>query len=175
MSKTIATSLNVTNEIDIRGRAILDLIATYIPGFVGRYYGFRQLGSNETPIAYPAIFVEPAGEDLRMITTGKFHLKITYNIWFFIVDNSPDDTLTLVTSCAEALAKLFSNNALGDLSTAGTNKFKAYSVGSTVYWIDSEMTPIELSRSFVDAIPNSNARFMRAGNMRFEIQDVVVK
>jgi hypothetical protein len=155
---------------------LLDLIKTYIPGFVGHYYGFRQIGDQQNPISFPAVFVEPTSEDLRMITTGKFQLKIVYNIWVFVVDNSPDDALTLITSGMEALGKLLSNNALGDIGSGNSNKFKAYTdSNNTVFWIDSEMTPIEISRSFVDAIPNSQARFMRVGMMRFEILDVVIK
>lgn len=176
MAKTISTTLTVKNYIDDKAQAILSLIATYIPGFVGRYYGFRQIGSQEKPVSFPAIFLEPLSEDARMITTGKFELKIVYTLWFFVLDNSPEDALTLITSAAEALTKLFSNNALGDLGSGNTNKFKAYTDGNgTVQWIDSEMTPVDISRSFVDAVPNSQARFMRAGSMRFEIQDVVIK
>lgn len=176
MAKTIATTLTVKNEMDLRGQALLALIVQYIPDFVGRYYGFRQIGDQQNPISFPAVFVEPTSEDAKMTTTGKYLLLITYTIWVFVVDNSPEDCLTLITSAMETLAKLFSNNALGDLGSGNTNKFKAYTAGDgTVYWIDSEMTPIEISRSFVDAIPNSSARYMRAGMMRFVIQDVVIK
>ncbi len=175
MAKTIASTLTVTNEMDVRGRAMLDLIGTYIPGFVGRYYGFRQIGSMEKPVSFPALFIEPVSEDAKMVTTGKYEIRIVYNIYFFVIDNSSEDVLTMITSAAESLAKLFSNNALGDLGSGNTNKFKAYSVGSTVYWLDSEMTPIEISRSFIDAVPNNQGKFMRAGMLRFEIQDVIIK
>lgn len=173
MSKTIPTTLTVVNEFNVRGQQILDLIKTYIPGFVGRYYGFRPLGSND--ISYPAIFIEPSSQVPTMISTGKYHLKITYNIYWFVIENDPAAIVTLAASAAEALIKLFSNDALGDLQTANppTNKFKA----NAGYWLDSEMTLVEISNSFINATPNNKGtdQFMRAGIMRFEIQDVVIK
>jgi hypothetical protein len=167
--EVIESLLTITNEFDVRGKAIRDLIASYIPGIAGRYYGFRNLG--DTDVNFPAIMVEPYLQDAKMVSLGKFDLRLTYNLFFFVKDNDPEQVVTLATSLAESLIKLFSNNALGDLSTNFTNQFKAYSG----YWLDSEMSTVEISRSYVSATPNDQVGYMRAGLMRLTIQDVVIK
>jgi hypothetical protein len=159
----------VINEFDIRGLAIRDLIKTYVPGVSGVYYGFRPLGSND--LDYPCIHIEPLMQSPKMVTTGKFHIKWEFGLFFFVRDNDPEQVVTLATSLAESLVKLFSNNALGDLSTSFSNKFKAYSG----YWINSEMLNVEVSRSFVNATPDNQNRYMRAGLLRLEVEDVLLK
>jgi hypothetical protein len=170
MSVTIATTLTVVNETDLRGQAILNLIKTYISGLSGRYYGFRSLGSND--LSFPAVMVEPDSQNPAMLTTGKYHLKFNFSIFWFVYDNSPENVITLCTSVEEAMIKLFSNDALGDLQTANppTNRFKQY----PGFWLTSEMTSVEISRTILNAYPN-RARYMRAGILHLMVEDVVIK
>jgi len=168
MSEIIESNLTVTNYFDVKGQAIVDLIKTYIPGISGVYYGFRNLGSND--LDYPCLHVEPMNQKQDMLTLGKYHLFLEYGLFFFVRDNDPESIVTLVTSLAESLKKLFSNNALGDLSTTRSNRFKAYSG----YWINSEMGLLEISRSYVNATADNQNRYMRAGLLRLKVEDVVL-
>ena len=170
MSKSVDTTLTVINETDLRARAILNLISTYIPGLTGRYYGFRSLGSND--LSFPCVMVEPDSQNPAMLTTGKYHLRFNFSIFWFVYDNNAADVVTLATSVGEALVKLFSNDALGDLQTSNppTNRFKQYSG----FWLTSEMTSVEISRTILNAYPN-RAKYMRAGIMRLMVEDVVIK
>lgn len=168
--ETIQVSgITVTNETRVRGIALRDLIHLYIPGFAGCYWGFRSMGDND--LDYPCICVEPAMVDAKMVTLGKFEIWWTFNLFIFVRDNDPEGVTNLLASAVESLIKLFSNNALGDLSTTFTNKFKAYSP----YWIDSEMSSAEYSRMYVNSTPDSQVAYLRAALMRFKVQDVVVK
>jgi hypothetical protein len=170
MTISINTRLTFKNETDIRGRALLDLISFYIPEFSGHYYGFRSLGSHD--ITFPAVFVEPDGQSPKMITTAKWHIKWQFSIYWFFYNNSPEDIVSLTTSGQEALVKLFSNNALDDLQVSNppSNKFKTY----PGYWLTSEMKSVEISRTILNAIPN-RSKYMRAGIMRLEVEDILLK
>jgi len=169
MSEVIETNgITVTNHFDVKGTAIRDLIKQYIPGIPGVYYGFRNLGAND--LDYPCIHIDPMNQKAEMLTLGKYHLFLEYGLFFFVRDNDPESIVTLVTSLAESLKKLFSNNALGDLSTTRTNKFKSY----TGFWINSEMGLLEISRAFVNATADTQVRYMRAGLLRLKVEDVVL-
>ena len=163
-----SSSMTVVNETDLRGQAILALIKQYVPGFTGTYYGFRPFGADD--LSFPCVMVDVVNQKPKMVSTGKYHLKFTYDIWFFVIDSSPEDVVTLTTSGMEALIKLFSNNALGDLGTANSRQFKLY----PGFWIDSEMLDAQISRSLLSPLPNKG-KYMRAGWLRFEVQDVVIK
>jgi hypothetical protein len=169
MSKTIdvATIVPVT-DIETKGLQILSLIETYIPGFVGRYYGYKNIGRSD--VSFPALFVEPMSVDFKMITTAKHEIWITYMLEWYILENNSSDAVTVCTYAADALKKLFSNNALGDIGSGNTNKFK----NNPGFWIYSEMQNIEISRSLRNATPQGEDRFMRAGRMRFRVQDTFV-
>ena len=164
MRTITVNGITPTTDIETKGQAIITLVKTYIPGLVGRYYGYQNIGRKD--ISFPAFFVEPMNVDFKMVTTGKYHLFIIYMLEWYIVDNNSSDAVTLCTYAADALKKLFSNNALGNLN----NQFKAYDP----YWIDSEMMSIEIGRSLRNPTPQSNDKYLRAGRMRFQVQDVFV-
>jgi hypothetical protein len=170
--KTIGVNgLTVTNAFDVKGQAIVALIKQYINGF-NTYYGFRTLGVSTEKVSFPACFVDPSDQSAVMITTGKYHVRLSYDIIFYVMESSPEGVVTLATSGMEALIKLFSNNALGDLGGAGTNSFKAYSP----YWIDSEMKNMRISRTFQNPGPaEKDVSMVRVGWMQLEVQDVLVK
>jgi hypothetical protein len=162
--ESVSTTLTVINETKIRGEALLALIAQYVPGIVGRYYGWRSIGTSD--LNYPCAMVEPKSQVPTMVTTGKYQINLVYSIYIYAVDNTQEPLASLVTSMMETMVKLFSNNALGDMS----NKFKSY----PGYWLDSEMKSITFSPYFINAAPNT-AKFMKAAVMQFEIMDVVLK
>lgn len=168
--QTIQTDLVVVNETDVRGEALLALIKQHIT-FAGAYYGFKSLGANPE-IRFPALFVEPKSQIISQNTTGKYIIRITYAIYWYVIDNKAEDVVRYSSFIGEALIKLFSNNALGDLSTAFTNKFATYSG----YWLYAEPKEINWSVNYLEADPTSNAsRYMRSGRMLLEIMDEILK
>lgn len=174
MATTIPTSLTVVNETDVRGQALLALILQYAT--IQGYYGFRSFGANTGPsgssVSFPCVMIDPVKQDLKMARLGKYILKITYMIYFFCQESSPDAIVTQATGIAEIFAKLFSNNALGD----GTPRFKQYpNPGGGYYWLNSEMSVIDWSTSFLNSTPDNLQTYMRAGRVQFEIEDVILK
>src|ERR1051326_4113436 len=143
--QTVPTSLTVINETDVRGRALLSLITQYIN--IKGYYGFRSEGANPTLI-FPCLFVEPRSQTPRMVTTAKYQISIVYAIYWYARESTAEDMISVSSFVGEALIKLFSNNALGDLQSANppSNRFKQYSG----YWLDSEMSEIRWSVNYLD-------------------------
>jgi hypothetical protein len=168
----INTSLtSVVNDTDVRGLALLDLIRQYIQ-LSGYYYGFRSIGSED--IAMPCVMIEPRSKEAKMDRLGKYRIKISYDIYWFVTESNPEGIVTLCDSLSETLEKLFSNNALNDLGTANTSKYKQYpNPSGGYYWLTSEMSSIRWSGTYIDAVPRD--KYMRAGMMKFDIEDVVIK
>lgn len=168
----IPTNLtSVVNDTDVRGRALLDLIRQYIqiPGY---YYGFRSIGAED--IAMPCVMVEPISKTTTMDRLGKYRIKITYNVYWFVIESNPEAIVSLCDELSEDIEKLLSNNALNDLGTTNTSKFKQYpNPSGGYYWLTSEMTSIRWSGTYIDAVPRG--KYMRAGMMQFVIEDVVIK
>jgi len=172
---SIPSALTIVNETDVRGKALLALIVQYI-SFANGFYGFKSLGTN-LDIQFPVVFVEPRSQDIRMLGTAKFHIKITYAIYWYVRDNDPTDIVTLSTFIGEALTKLFSNNALGDLQSANppSNKFKQYANPSGgYYWLDNDMSEMRWTVNYLDPTA-SGVRYERAGRMMLQIEDVILK
>lgn len=168
MSTTIPTTLTVINEVDTRGIALVNLIKKYVT--IQGYYGFKSIGAND--IAFPCFMIDPTEENLQMVCLGKYRLKISYNIYWYCQESNPEAIVSQVTDIGEILAKLLSNNALGD----GTPSFKQYvNPGGGYYWLTSEMGKITYSTSYINATPDSQQSYMRAGLMRFDIEDQILK
>jgi hypothetical protein len=167
--RQIETKLTSVNyRLDTVGQAIYDLIKNYIYGLCGGDYGFRAIGLYDP--AFPAVFVEPISEKAEMESTQKFRDVLSFMIYVFVIDNNPEDTLTLCTSVGSQLVKLFSNNALNDLDTTFTNKFKAYDP----YWINAEMGPYQVGAYFKNPVQSSSVKYMRVGKMQLDVENVVV-
>jgi hypothetical protein len=157
------TSLNYVNETDLRGRALAALIKQYLN--LDTDYG--QLLLTTPNLRFPHIFVDPrGGQDVILETTGgKYELSITYMITWFVIDNSPQDVVSLCTSIEEALIKLLSVNALDDQATAHTQQFCVYSP----YWLYSEMGKTLPTPTFPNPLSaNDTESWMRAGRMPFK-------
>lgn len=173
--KTIDSKLSVINETKVRGNAIVDLVDTYVDGIVETVYGFQPLTGAVTR-SFPCLFVDPKSQNARMAMTGKYQINLVYDLYFYVVENKPQDVLDMITSLSETLIKLFSNNALDDLSTTFSKKFKTYAnPNGGMYWLDSEMRALTWSDLFINAIPGKNEKYMRTGMMEFEIMDVIQK
>lgn len=171
MSTTIQTQLTVINETDIRGQALVALIKSKMN--IQGYYGFRTLGANNDQITFPCFMVEPKGQRPTMDRLGKYRKYWDYVIYLYVTENSPEAIVSLCSFVGEALVKLLSNNALGDLGSGNSNKFKTYpNPGGGYYWLTSEMSNLDWSANYLNAAPN--IKYMRAGVMRFTIQDVVI-
>jgi hypothetical protein len=171
---TIVSGLTVVNETDIRGQALLALIEQHLN--VEGYYGFRTIGASD--IVFPCVMIDPINQKATMKRLGKYDLAITYNIYFYLQDSNPDAIVTQATFIGEALIKLLSNNALGDLQSANppTNKFKQYpNPSGGYYWLNSEMSDLKWSTSYLNATPDNQQAYMRAGLMTFTIEDIVIK
>lgn len=171
---TLVSNLTVVNETDIRGQALVALIAAHLN--VQTYYGFRSLGTIDA--VFPCAMVEPVSQKAEMKRLGKYDIHIVYNIYFYLQESSPEAIVTQATFIAEALIKLLSNNALGDLQSANppSNKFKQYpNPAGGYYWLNSEMSDVKWSTSFINATPDNQQTYMRAGLVTFTIEDVVIK
>lgn len=172
MSVTIPTTLTVVNETDVRGQALVALIKKYLT--IQGYYGFRSLGVNADQLAFPCFMVEPKGQRPAMDRLGKYRKYWDYAIYLYVAENNQEAVTSLCSFVGEALVKLLSNNALGDLNGASTQKFKTYPnpITGGYYWLDSEMHTLEWSANYLNA--NTSIRYMRAGVMRFTIVDIVI-
>lgn len=171
---SIPSSLTVKNETDIRGQALLALILQYIT--IQGYYGFRSLGSSD--IAFPCIMIDPIMQKAEMKRLGKYDITITYNVYFYLQESSPDAIVSQATFIGEALIKLFSNDALGDLQSANppSNKFKQYpNPNGGYYWLNSEMSELKWSTSYINATPDNQQTYMRAGLLTLTVMDTVIK
>lgn len=169
------TSLAVTNETQVRGVAMLALIRKYLT-FRDGYYGFKSLGVSEEKIKFPVIFVQPRSQDAVMIGTAKWHITITYSLYWYVRDNKLQDVLAQVTNASEALVKLFSNNALGDLTTATTNKFKQYANPAGGYfWLEAVIKGMDWTVPYLNPQVQPDARYECAGRMTVDIMDVILK
>lgn len=170
---SLPASIAYINETDVRGQALLALIVQYAKsfGFLKGYYGFRPIGANPG-LTFPCVMIDPVSQKPWMATLGKFRLQITYNIYWYCQDSSPDAIVSQATAIAEYLIKLLSNNALGD----GSTNFKQYvNPAGGFYWLDSDMSQITWSTSFQNATPDSLKTYMRAGMMTFTITDQKLK
>ena len=157
------TTLTYVDFVEKRGKALRDLIKLYLN--LDTDYG--QLLLTTPGLRYPHVFVDPRGnDDTKLVTVGgKYQIEITYMLTWFVIDNSSQDVTTMATQIAEALKKLFSVNALGDIAGAHTQQFCTY----PTFWDYSEMGTISLPPSFPNPLSsNDTESWMRAGRMAFK-------
>lgn len=164
MSISIETTLNVTNETYLRTNALIDLVTSKIGYIRQGYHGHRPIGKDD--LVFPCVMVECVDTKATMTTTGKFTVRWTVHLYYYVVSSNRDDLIRKQTDVMEALVKLLSNNALGD----GSNQYKTY----PGFWLDSEMKEMSYSGTFAWEKPDK-ADFARAGRMVLELLDVVVK
>jgi hypothetical protein len=163
----IETDLTVVDFATVRSAQIISLLKTHIRAFREVYDGIRPIGLDD--VQFPCAMIETLRQRQAMYSTGKYDIWITYGIWFYIGDSNRDRLKEIQHQMAAALTKLFSNNALGDLNTGNTSKFKS----NPGFWITSEMNPIEYSQTIGFTRPDY-PKFLRAGMFTLEVQDKVI-
>lgn len=148
-------------------------IRSNISYFIEVYHGHRPIGSED--VKFPCIMIEPERAEESLVTTGKTDHKATFTIYFYIVNNGRDGLVTLQSEAMNALLKLFSNNALGDLQTATpTKKYKRWYETGAQYWIDSEIRGPQYSPTFSFFLSDKE-QFCRAGKFVIELSDRLVR
>lgn len=166
-------TLGMVDEFDARGQQILALIQTYIQGFAGFYYGWRNpmVKDPTRALAFPAVMVDPYGPQREELPGyGKVDLYLRYTIYVYVVSQDLDQAVKQQTAAMACLTKLFSNNGLTDLGSGNTGKFKT----NPGYWYDSEMTDLDLSTTVPWGDP-SQAKYCRAGRLTLTVKDKVTK
>lgn len=148
-------------------------ITSHIPFFIAVYHGHRPISSDD--IKFPCVMIEPVRADENLITVGKTEHKAEFTVYFYIVNNSRDGLIKMQSEAMNALLKLFSNNALGDLQTATpTYKYKRWYTTGEQYWIDSEIKSPEYSPTF-SFLLSDKEQFCRAGKLNLELTDRFVR
>lgn len=165
-----------SNETLTKLQAMDSLIKTYISGFREVYHGHRPISAagpqgTTDRLVFPCVMIEPTKDRQEMISTAKTEWHGTYQLWFYFVNNSRDGLVEMQSSGMNALLKLFSNNALGDLQTASkSDQFKIY----PGYWYDSDIRDIEYSPTFSFQWPDK-AAYCRAGRFTIELHDRIIR
>lgn len=152
-----AISARLVNEFDYMGGEILTLLKDNLTGMTG-YYGYRPFGSYD--LTYPCFMVEPISQKPFMVTTGKYEIHLTFQVYFFVVETNLDALVRLQTYVAESIIEIFSN---------------AFYKDHPPFWVDSEMTDMYLSGNFKNATPQQTGQYMRAGRLTLDLMDVVIK
>jgi hypothetical protein len=170
----IETSLNYDTRSFLFMEGMKTIILQYIKEFKEVYYGHRPISNPD--IEFPCVMIEPININQSMVTTAKTELTFPFTLYFYLRDNGRDGLVQKQLDCAEALGKLFSNNALSDLQTATpTHKFKRwYNPPTEAYWYDSEIRDINLSPTFVFGVTNKEW-FCRAGRMTIDLKDRLIR
>lgn len=169
MSTSIQTTLTVTNEMDVKLEAIRTLLKAYVPGLQNIMKGILPLGDESIPL--PCIMFQPVSIDSQMITTAKTQIWHRFLFVYYVGGDNAEDVALKATDVAEILKKLFSNNALGDIAGANTNRFKNYEP----YWIYSEMERIEISPAFKNGRQGGQPRYVAIGTFLLKVQTVKIE
>lgn len=164
------TYLDKTSQIM---EGVETIIKQYIPYFVAVYEGHRPIGSPG--VTFPCVMMEPNTGTEELITTSKVENKNRFTIYFYIVNNGRDGLVRLQGQAMNALLKLFSNNALGDLQTATpSHKFLRWYESGAQYWIEARVLSYEYSPTFSFFLPGKE-QFCRAGKLNIEFTDRFVR
>ena len=167
------TTLVYTDKTAQILNGIESLVRQYLPFFVEIYRQHRPISSLD--IKFPCAMIEQEKPTEKLISTGKVESRNTFTLYFYIANNSRDGLVELQSQAMNALLKLFSNNALGDLQTANpTYKFKRWYVTGSEYWIDSEILSVEYSPTFSFILPDKE-QYCRAGRLTIEFADRFIR
>lgn len=168
MSEIQSKLTGVVNETRIRGEAMAALIHKYLN--IQTYYPFRPIGDDPT-IIFPHVSVDPRSQEPSLDTTGKYHLVLDYHLRWYGMDNNPDGLADLVSSIGENLVKLFSINALNDLSTTYSKNFASYEP----YWTYVRQFPWQQTPLLPNVVAGRSEKYMRVGRMPIQIETWVLK
>jgi hypothetical protein len=161
----------VVDETTNRGQAMAQLIKQYLG--IQTKYGLQNLGDNPS-LTLPILFVEPSpGYAPELSSTGKYQIILTFNLYWYVVDQSPEDIVSLCSSIGHNLEKLFSNNALNDLGTVSppSHNFCSYEPN----WTDVMKYSFRCLPTFKNPLSNPTAEWMRLGKGTVEIRTWIVR
>lgn len=146
----------VQNDLDKSAAEIIRLVKLYIPELLEVYYGHRPIGADD--IVFPCGMLEPKDTPEELHSTGKYDIECRYDLFFYFLDNNRDAVTNRATDAMACLKKLFSNNALNDISGAHSSKFYT----NPGFWYGVKITATEISPVFRWA-KNEQAMYCRAG------------
>lgn len=165
---SIQTQLTgVSNQIDTLYNQIKLLFEQYLPGVPNTYRGVISIGSEE--LAFPCILVQPVDDAAVQISAGKLQDWYTFDIYWYVADGSWQAVVKQSSDVGEILKKLFSNNALNDLSSSSSKKFQV----NPGYWLDSKMSQIRYAPPLVFDRPN-RPKYRTLGHFQLKLQTVII-
>lgn len=172
----VNTPLTVTDEFDARAEELRRILAKYIPEFAQVYKGWRSPGASD--LQFPCAMVEMRPSQETMESAGTFTLKLTFDIYFYVLDNDPDGLAVRQSNIFACLTKLFSNNGIveyintnpTDPDAPATNKFKE----NPGFWYNLEIGAITPSTLY-KWTGSPNQEYARAGRMTLTLWDQVQK
>ena len=158
----------VVDDVDALTSAIIGLFNTYFPG-VPAFKGWRNLGVNVQDRApVPCIMIHSASVAPAMVTNQRFQKWYEKGIVFVVGGDTPEECETSVTNVGALMQKLFSNNALNDLSASPpSNQFMTYPGN----WLDSAMGSIDFKAAFISGRPEG-PKYFSYGEFNLRLQTV---
>lgn len=158
----VSTDYSVFRDLlDDKVEAMRAVMRKWIPGLGQIRKGITAPDDEDAGMVVPGIQIQARNVVASMKTTGKTSTFFTVDMVCYQGDNDPEMAIMKGTSVSMNLRKLFSNNALNDISAgdtgfgvspygtdaygdpypaAGTNSFKVY----LPYWINSEQKRNEI-------------------------------
>jgi len=170
MSTIIQTTLGggtLVDQADSQIEAVRALIKTYIPGMANVQKGILLPGDEL--IKPPIIMLQARKPRPRMYTTAKFHTDRSIEFVFWVGNDNPEPATVLATNFGQIFEKLFSNNALADIGSTNSNKFKQYQP----YWINSEMSGMDYSPAF--KFWQEGPKYIVGGGFTLDVQTVQIE
>lgn len=164
---TNADSSPLTNSPDTIVAAAKALVIKYIPGIpqANIFRGIRTLG-DEDAVKIPCLMLQMRNIGPKMPTTGKYNTKSPLDFGFYVGDDNSEAAALKGSSLGAIFVKLFSNNALNDISSNPPSaKYKRYEP----YWDDSEMSRVEFSPVFKWA-KTPGPKYVCAGFFRLTLE-----
>lgn len=133
----------IVSLVDQQIEAIKALIGTYIAGAGEVFKGVRPPGDESFPV--PCVQLQAQVVRPKMYALGKWLTHTEVMVVYFTADDNADNCDQKASDLAIIFRKLFSQNALNDITGAATTQFKRYvtTPAGQSGWIDSEMTEIQ--------------------------------
>lgn len=129
--------------IDQQIEAVKSIITQYVDGAGQVIKGIRPPGDESFPV--PCVQVQALDIRPKMYATGKYRTNTKIWIVYYTADDNPEACDQKASDLAIIFRKLFSQNALNDITGAASQKFKQYAAppANQSGWVNSEMTDIK--------------------------------
>jgi hypothetical protein len=144
-------------------------VQSAITSILQEYLMVQNVSSVRLPLdqvnVWPFIIVQKNSKKPVMKTTQKYTTTYNFTLWWYFAGNDPKVLEQVQHEMGEAIEKLFSNNALGDLNTSTpTKQFMQY--GSL--WYDTMLSSVDYSPLMqTQAIKNMN--YVMAGKVNITL------